>query len=134
VVCQLTRIDGQYFLESISNSVVFVNDVRVQFKMLNQGARITLGGVGKTYQEGSKFPAVHTTGPHVVYEYHVAKDYSVPDVYQDPLFRSDELISFDEFVGGRYLKEFYHAEDFNMTEVLAQALFSADVRRTAAEL
>lgn len=121
---QLTRIDNQYFLESLQDSVVFVNDVRVKFKMLNNLARITLGGVHKAHQQGSKFPTADVAGPHVVYEYHGAKDYSLTaGVYQEPVFRQDELITFDESVGGRLVKEFYHTEDFNMTLVLLSTLY-----------
>jgi len=115
---QLTRIDGQYFLESL-DSVVFVNDVRVEFKMLNNLARITLGGVLKSHQQGSKFPAAHVARPHVVYEYHAAKDYSVTSgLYQEPMFRPDELITLEDSVGGRLMKEVYITEDFNITLVL----------------
>jgi len=119
-ILQLTRIDSQYFLESLHESVVFVNNVRVKFKMLNNLARITLGGVIKSHQQGSMFPAAHLAGAHVIYEYHNAKDYSLATgLYQEPMFGHDELITFDESVGGRLVKEVYHTEDFNMTLVLA---------------
>ena len=114
---QLTKIDGQFFLEMLSNSVIFVNDVRVEFKLLNNGARITLGGVQRSHQQGSKFPPASMAGPHLIYEYQAVKDYLLTGIYQDPVFRLDELIEFDEIVGGRYVKEVYHAEDFNMTLV-----------------
>jgi len=117
LLLQLTKIDGQFFLEMLSNSVVFVNDVRVEFKLLNHGARITLGGVPRSHQQGSKFPPASMAGPHLVYEYHVLKDYSSTGIYQDPVFRAVDLIEFNEFVGGRLVKEVYHAEDFNMTLV-----------------
>ena len=123
-VFQLTRIDGQYFLETMSNSVAFVNDVRVQFKMLNDGARIALGGTQKSYQQGSKFPAASAAGPHLVYEYRLVKDHSVTAIYQDPVFRSDDLIKVEEMVFGRLVKEVYHAEDFNMTLVLQDSCTS----------
>jgi len=97
---------------------VFVNDVRIQFKMLNNLARITLGGVPKAHQQGSKFPAALVAGPHVVYEYHAIKDYTITaGLYQEPVFRRDDLITFDESVGGRLVNEVYHTEDFNMTLV-----------------
>ena len=117
---QLTRIDGQYFLESLQDSVVFVSGVRVKFKLLDNLAQITLGGVLKSHQHGSKFPSQHVALPHVIYEYHAGRDYSVTTgIYQEPVFKQDELITFDESVGGRLVKEVYHAEDFNMTLVLA---------------
>ena len=100
---------------------MFVNNVRVQFKMLNDGNRITLGGVLKSYQEGSQFPASHTARPHLVYEYRIVKDHSLPGVYQEPTFGNDELIRFEDFVGGRFVKEVYHTEDFN--ETLVQHIF-----------
>ena len=96
---------------------MFVNDVRIQFKLLNDGARIILGGVLKSYQQGSKFPAACIAGPHIVYEYHVVKDHSVTSLYRDPVFTPDALIKVEEFVGGRFVKEVYHTEDFNMTLV-----------------
>ena len=99
----------------MSNSVVFVNNVRVTFKMLNDGARITLGGVPKSYQQGSRFPPA--SGPHIVYEYSIAKDQPAPGVYKEPVFRTEDLIKVSEFVGGKYVREFYHTEDFNMTLV-----------------
>jgi len=97
-----------------------VNEVRVKFKMLNNLARITLGGVLKSHQQGSKFPAAHVVGPHVIYEYHAIKDWSfTTGIYQEPVFKPSELITFDECAGGRFVKEVYHTEDFNMTLVLA---------------
>jgi len=111
---QLTKIDGQFFLEMMSDSVVFVNDVRVQFKMLTNGARITLGGVNKSYQQGCRFPTPDLAKPHLVYEYRVAKDQSLTGIYKDPVFSSADLIKVDESV--------YHMEDFNMTLVHPQIL------------
>ena len=64
------------------------------------------------------FPPASEARPHVVYEYQVARDPSVTDIYFDPVFRRDDLIHFEEFVGGRFVKEVYHTEDFNMTEVM----------------
>jgi len=118
MILQLMRIDGQHFLEIMSNSVVFVNDVRVQFKMLGDGARITLGGVAKSYQQGARFPAGYVARPHLVYEYHAIKEQPITGVYRDPVFTADELITVEEFVGGRYVKDVYHSEDFNITLVL----------------
>ena len=105
---------------SFQDSVVFVNNVRVQCKMLNNLERITLGGVLKSHQQGSRFPAPPAAGPHVVYEYHAAKDYSVTSgLYQEPVFRPDELITVEDSVGWRLMKEVYISEDFNITLVLA---------------
>jgi len=119
---QLTRIDGQYFLEILLDSVVFVNDVRVKVKMLADGARITLGGAQKSHQQGSRFPAAYVAGPHLVYEYRVGKDHSLTGVYKDPVFRSDELIRVEEVVGAPL--SCYHTEDFNMTQVATACILS----------
>ena len=96
---------------------MFVNDVRVKFKMLADGARITLGGTVKSHREGSRFPSSTIAGPHVIYEYRVGKDHSLAGVYQDPVFRADELISVDDGAGLLVVRELYHTEDFNMTLV-----------------
>jgi len=86
--------------------------------MLNDGARITLGGTRKSYQQGSKFPTGTVAGPHLVYEYRLVRDSLVTGIYVDPVFQRDELIELPgEFVGGRYVKETYHCEDFNVTLV-----------------
>jgi len=45
------------------------------------------------------------------------RDHSVTSLYRDPVFTPDALIKVEEFVGGRFVKEVYHTEDFNMTLV-----------------
>jgi len=114
---QLTKIDGQFFLEMLLNSVVFVNDVRVKFKMLADGARITLGGANKSHQQGSRFPTANLARPHLVYEYRIARDESLTGIYKDPVFNSADLIKVEEYVGQACVKEIYHTEDFNTTLV-----------------
>ena len=85
--------------------------------MLQPGARIILGGVLKSYQQGSRFPSSYSAKPHLVYEYQIWKDLSLTGRYQDPVFSHDDLIKLDDEVGGRCVKDVYHMEDFNVTLV-----------------
>ena len=102
-------------MEAVQQSVVFVNDVRLRCKLLNDGCKLTIGGARKSYLEGSRIPA--NPGPHLVYEYKVVKDVNPVGIYQQPSFLSTELVTLEDYVSGRIVKETYHMEDFNETVV-----------------
>jgi hypothetical protein len=115
---QLTAIDGRHFIESVKQSVVFVNGVRCHCKLLYDGCTITLGGTRKTFTEGSSFPT--SMGPHVVYEYKVTKEIGLAGIiYCEPVFPSVELLTLEDIVDGRVVLETYHMEDFNATMVIS---------------
>jgi len=103
-------------METVQQSVVFVNGVRSRCKMLHDGCKVTIGGTRKSFTEGSTFPS--TPGSHVIYEYKVVRDADAYGVYKEPTFPPTELLTLEEFVGGRMVKETYHMEDFNATSVM----------------
>ena len=105
-------------MEAFAQSVVFVNGVRSNFKVLHDGYKLTLGGAKKSFDEGSRLPL--NPGPHLTYEYKITRETNPVGVYQEPTFRPGELVVLEDFVNGKICKETYNMEDFNQTMVAFQ--------------